>query len=166
MSGKKRASFGIGGAANIFFHCFWAAALGYLYWIAWQGGYFDRAARADAEGVDALCELSGDAISVASQLGRLDFVSISLTILGVTLAVGALIGFVTVRRDALEAAREAAQECADVVAREVAPPAARGAAEAWLEKNGRPVRSEAAETPIGIEAEHREFDSLDKNDDR
>lgn len=51
-----------------------------------------------------------DAIHVASQLGRLDAVSVTLGALAVLIALGAFFGFWLIRRDAMASARDEAHE--------------------------------------------------------
>ena len=56
------------------------------------------------------CKQSGDILSYALQLGRLDFISFGLTVLGILLAVFAFTGLWIIRREALEMAKETAQK--------------------------------------------------------
>lgn len=61
-----------------------------------------------------------DAISVASQLGRLDFVSALLAIIGVALVLGGLFTFLHFRNVAKEEACKEAERHAKIVAERVA----------------------------------------------
>ena len=56
------------------------------------------------------CSEKVDPITFAYQLGRLDFVAMSLTVLGVVLGLAALGGFIEVRRAAQQAASDEAED--------------------------------------------------------
>ena len=57
-----------------------------------------------------VCDESPDSINIAVQLGRLDFVSTGLTILGTAFALAAIFGFLYIRENALIVARLTAKE--------------------------------------------------------
>lgn len=87
-------------------HIVWLTVFGYIIWSKmsavetehWYSrpiGFF-TAARADA-------------ISVASELGRLDIVSLSLTVLGVVLALSAFVTFYLMRHAVIQTTREEAE---------------------------------------------------------
>jgi hypothetical protein len=79
---------------------------------------------ADYDGTVTVYEKYRDALHMAMELGRLDAISLLLTVLGVLLAVLALVGFgyIEIRADktAREVAETVAETVADRVAREVA----------------------------------------------
>ncbi|WP_372891153.1 hypothetical protein [Rhodosalinus sp.] len=54
------------------------------------------------------CSLHADAVYTASQMGRLDVLALSLTVLATVLALGAFLGFFLVRSAAMEAAADEA----------------------------------------------------------
>ena len=54
-----------------------------------------------------------DQIKIAASIGRLDFVAMALTVLGIGLGFFAIFSFVTIRNDAREAARISAKEQVD-----------------------------------------------------
>ena len=56
------------------------------------------------------CETNLDVINIAVQLGRLDFVSICLAILGAAIAMGAIFGFLSIRDQAELVAGRAVRE--------------------------------------------------------
>lgn len=56
------------------------------------------------------CENNLDAIHVAAQLGRLDFISISITILGVCLGIGAIFAFLYIKDRSEAIARQVSEE--------------------------------------------------------
>lgn len=56
------------------------------------------------------CEKNLDAIRIAMQLGRLDFVSIFIGVLGLSLGVGAIFGFMFIRERAEVVATQKAEE--------------------------------------------------------
>lgn len=60
-----------------------------------------------------LGDLAGNALATASQMGRLDIVSIALTVLGTVLAASALASFVLIRGAAKDAAADEAVEWLD-----------------------------------------------------
>lgn len=69
------------------------------------------------------CSLNTDVVRLATQLGRLDFVSVGLTILGVGLGIAAITGYLAVREKAEITARATARE----------------ATEKWLKKEGQEI---------------------------
>lgn len=75
------------------------------------------------------CRSAGDSISTASEMGRLDVVSISLTVLGVVIAIAALGSYSLIKGAAKEAAAEEASS--------------------WLEHNiGKLITTEVVRTAI------------------
>lgn len=56
------------------------------------------------------CEKNLDVIRIAVELGRLDFVSIGLTTIGISLAVGAVFGFMYIKERAEMIAAQRAEE--------------------------------------------------------
>lgn len=56
-----------------------------------------------------ICQKAADAINTAADMGRLDYIAMSLTFLGVVLALGAVLGFFTIRHSAMHAATEEAK---------------------------------------------------------
>jgi len=56
------------------------------------------------------CEKAKDSVQTAADMGHLDLVAVSLTVLGVVLAVVAVCGFFMVRTAAIQAARDEARE--------------------------------------------------------
>lgn len=75
---------------------------------------------ADYDGTVIVYEKYRDALHMAMELGRLDAISLLLTVLGVLLAVLALVGFGYIETRADKAAREVAETISDRVARLVA----------------------------------------------
>lgn len=89
------------------FHLISFALSGYILWViaytpAAPDGLFARLATALAGGRQA----RPDGIAQAAELGRLDVISIALTLLGVVLAIAALSSFFFLRHAVIETARE------------------------------------------------------------
>ena len=75
---------------------------------------------------------SADVIHIASELGRLDIVSLSLTVLGVVLAFTAFFGFVHLKAQTIAEAKKQAKETATIEAELVAKQKAEQAVEEFL----------------------------------
>lgn len=111
----KRIRVTIFAAASICLHLLWATFFLYaiivnsnrMHYDPWRG-----ASRTDstAEFVARYAGTLVDPIEAAAQLGRLDYISVALTFLGIVLAAGALAGFFLVRRDAIAAAEDEARK--------------------------------------------------------
>lgn len=86
---------------SLFMHVLWGVVFGYI-----LGVNLDLWPRVECIN----CENESDPIAVAAQLGRLDMVAMALAVLGVTLAVAALISFQVVRAAAMDAARDEARD--------------------------------------------------------
>ena len=95
-------------ALSMLFHVVWLAVALFLF----LGGPFELPQSAVSTWVGHLfcngCLGSYDAINVASQMGRLDLIALSLTVLGTILAFGALAGFSLIRGAAIQAASDEA----------------------------------------------------------
>jgi hypothetical protein len=103
---------------SLLLHVLWVTLFGFVLLF----GPFERIAPRPAWLPDCgFCKNSADAIATASELGRLDLVSIALTVLGVTLAFAALGSYGLIRGAAKDAAAEEAIE--------------------WLKKNSNDVLS-------------------------
>jgi len=91
----------------LFFHAVWLSVFAYFLWVGRSPvGDEDKPSL-----LGALCEgFKEDAIKLASELGRLDVVSLSLTVLGVVLALAALSSFFMMRHAVIETAREEAEK--------------------------------------------------------
>ncbi|WP_210162842.1 hypothetical protein [Kaistia adipata] len=89
-------------------HFVWLAVVLFLF----LGGPFGKSNSTAWQTVRDLfcpsCEKSYDAINVAAQLGRLDLLSLSLTVLATVLAFGAIASFFLIRGAAVHAAAEEA----------------------------------------------------------
>lgn len=89
-------------------HLLWA--VGFV-WVLWFVPYGEQILpRPEWFGRCDGCGDSSDAIFIASQMGRLDVVSIALAILGVVIAAAALGSYVVIRDAAMNAAREEAND--------------------------------------------------------
>jgi hypothetical protein len=114
---------------SLVMHLFWAVLTGYIFWaspdtstkpvrddraqIAAEDLRFGLARFATESPPCFLCaeverksKDAQDAIASAAEMGRLDFVAMCLTFLGVVLAMGAIMGFFVVRYSAMDAARD------------------------------------------------------------
>ena len=88
-------------------HALWAIL---FVWVLWFGPFDHILPRPEwLESCD-FCEHSADALSTASQMGRLDVVSIALTILGVVIGVAALGSYALIRQAAMSAAQNEAYD--------------------------------------------------------
>lgn len=92
---------------SLLLHILWATL---FIWVIWFGPFDQILPRPEWVNSCALCQHSADAISTASQMGRLDIVSIALTVLGVTLAVAALGSYNLIKGAAKDAAANEAIE--------------------------------------------------------
>ncbi|MGR3465106.1 hypothetical protein [Limimaricola sp.] len=92
--------------ANTAAHIFWAVLFFYLIWagpFSGSSSWLDRILR--FIGCD-FCLSSADSIQTAYQMGRLELVSLSLTMLGSVVAIGAFSGFFLIRGAAMSAAAD------------------------------------------------------------
>lgn len=133
-----RGGLGLLGQLALGLHAVWAAGLLYVYWVGQtlspnDGFSFElfgiRVSSADKR---------PDIIAAAGELGRLDLVAISLTFLGVILAIGAFIGFTVVRSAAIN---EAAAEAGKVTREELPKMVDYGALAAHLLREDRFISS-------------------------
>lgn len=85
-----------------------------LIWLASYLTTFPHDVAASLEACKADACKSQDSFAVAAELGRLDILSICLTILGVLLAILALFGFLKIERDARVIAKEEACNVAEL----------------------------------------------------
>lgn len=116
--GHRMSLFGMGA---MLLHVVWAVLVAYVFLAALhKNRYHFLTGSGPAFGpegdVSSYMGVLTDPISAAAQLGRLDLISIALTVLGAVLAVGTLLGFLVVRRETLAAAEETASAQARVVA--------------------------------------------------
>lgn len=96
---------------SVWLHVVWVIIFGFL---VWAGPFGRPEAPLDIiskllNGCD-ICENASDSIYTAAQMGRLDFLSLSLTVLAAALGVGAIGAFLFSRKAAIEAAEEQAVE--------------------------------------------------------
>lgn len=84
-------------------HLAWFVIFAYAFWARQQGSLSKGGLPASDT-----CEKASDAISIAAELGRLDLVALSLTFLGVVLAISAVAGYFMVQHSAMKAASEEA----------------------------------------------------------
>lgn len=96
---------------SMLFHAVWVAIALFLF----LGGPFGSSRPALWQWLrDVLCrscEHSYDAVNAAAQLGRLDLIALSLTVLGTVLAFGAFASFFLIRGAAVNAAAEEGANC-------------------------------------------------------
>jgi hypothetical protein len=96
---------------SMMFHALWVTVALFLF----LGGPFESNRPMVWEWAQKIvcptCLDSYDAINTAAQLGRLDVLSLSLTVLGTVLAFGAFASFFLVRSAAVHAAAEEAAHC-------------------------------------------------------
>jgi len=79
-------------------------------WVLWFGPFDQILPRPEWLERCSFCENSADAISTAGQMGRLDVVSLALTILGVVIGVAALGSYALIRQAAMSAAQNEAYD--------------------------------------------------------
>lgn len=92
-------------------HALWGIVFAYIIWADPAGNRraWTSVGLGSGLGICRPCEEAADNIAAASQMGRLDMVSLSLTIFGVTLGLVGLLGFGLVRSAAISAAETEAQ---------------------------------------------------------
>lgn len=89
--------------------CFNAIGLIYLFGVH-QQVQFATASTTQMSALLATAKVPADVLSYALQLGRLDFVSMSLTCLGGAVAIFGLAGFWMVRREAIDESQKATKD--------------------------------------------------------
>lgn len=92
---------------SAFMHLIWLVL---LVWVLWIGPFSDQIEPLASVVDCSACQYTADSITSAAQMGRLDMVSIALTVLGVVIAVGALASFSLVKGAAKDAASDEATE--------------------------------------------------------
>lgn len=90
---------------SLVLHLVWVVVFSYLIW----AGPFEHGVSREVSWFATVCPSCGlhaDAVYTASQMGRLDLLALSLTVLATVLALGAFGGFFLVRSAAMEAAAD------------------------------------------------------------
>lgn len=96
--------------AALIIHIVWIVIAVYLLWVGPSGRMVSIAGVEGWVPPCPACDRVADSVRMASELGRLELVSVALTILGVVLAIVAFGSFFVVRAASMAAAREEAAE--------------------------------------------------------
>lgn len=110
----RKRRFPYGSFFSIFLHVTWAILVAFMLLANWHYiKYYPWTVQSDPSdpvmALPAYGRVLVDPVNAAGQLGRLDLVSIGLTVLGAVIAVAATLGFWMVRREAVEAAESEAR---------------------------------------------------------
>ena len=92
---------------SAFMHLIWLVLLVFVLWV---GPFGDQIEPPTWIMDCSACQYTADSITSAAQMGRLDIVSIALTVLGVVIAVGAFASFSLIKGAAKDAASDEATE--------------------------------------------------------
>lgn len=104
---------------SMFLHVVWAIVVGYIIFVGPSGRVVSW------NGIDVwvprclTCDQASDAVATASEMGRLDLVALSLTVLGVVLAVAAFGSYFVIRSAAMDAARDEVRDQAPTLVKKV-----------------------------------------------